>query len=213
MGGMVPVNPSPLRTNAVVRLSERRTLPVLPVAAGLVFASPPRAVERVVLVIGKVGRAQVPARTDLLNDAARIGAVPRRPGPRSSGTRGPEHPLPELVFAHASDPEPLRAGGRPPDQLHPLPCDSERLRQELQEPFIRLPSFRGRAHVHAKRPVVESADALAGGSGLDPNLHVEIARAGGVVHDDGIRIRIETRLLESDTAPPRRSSRRGRRPG
>ena len=35
---------------------------MLPVAAGLVFASPARAVERVALVIGKVARAQAPAR-------------------------------------------------------------------------------------------------------------------------------------------------------
>ena len=81
---------------------------------------------------------------------------------RASGSRRLEHPGAKLVLGHLDDPEAFRSGGLAPDQENPLPRDSERLRNEPQQPRIRPATFRGRDHVDpstpSRKPPIRSRD-------------------------------------------------------
>ena len=114
--------------------------------------------------------------TELDREGFDFAAQTGRAGSRPLSVRGGcAHPLAELAFVHPDDSKPLCPGGLAPHHQHPLPSDSKRLGEEPRQPRVRLSPFRGRAHVDSKHTVVESADAVARGSGLDANFHLDIA--------------------------------------
>ena len=112
-------------------------------------------------------------------DAGRSGAVNRI---ERQGADAWEHPGAKLVLAHLDDPEAFRSGGLAPDQENPLPRDSERLRNEPQQPRIRPATFRGRDHVDPEYSVPETADPVARRSGLHSNFHLDVPRTGVAHH-------------------------------
>ena len=117
---------------------------------------------------------------------------------RASGSRGLEHPGAKLVLGHTDDPKPFRSGGLAPDQENALPRDSQRTRNEPQQPRIGLSSFRGGAHVNPKHSVPESADAVARRSGLYPDLHLDVPGTGIAHHGVSVSTGCESRPARSE---------------